>query len=281
MKIIKDINKMQALVKAFKRQGKKIGFVPTMGYFHEGHLSLIRQAKSENDICLISIFVNPLQFGQKEDLKSYPRNFQRDCKLAKNSGVDLLFFPSANQMYSKGFLSEVYVNNLSQVLCGKSRPEHFKGVTTIVAKLFNITLPDIAYFGQKDFQQARIIERMSQDLNFPIEIRVMPIVRETDGLAMSSRNVYLSKQERRHALILYKSLCQAIRIIRQGCRSSAVVISSIKRLISTVKSAKIDYVGIVDTGELKPRTVLSGEIAILLAVKIGHTRLIDNIILRV
>ncbi len=281
MKVIKDIKKMQDLSLRLKKAGKSIGFVPTMGYLHEGHLSLMRQAKLENDICIVSIFVNPLQFAPQEDLKKYPRNFRRDYRLAKDVGVNIIFFPSNDQMYQAPFLSEVYVNGLSEILCGKSRPEHFRGVATVVAKLFNIIFPDRAYFGQKDFQQARIIQQMVKDLDFSVKIKILPIVREPDGLAMSSRNVYLSKQDRQDALVIHKSLKEARSLIRAGCRQVNPVISTIKRLISTVNSAKIDYVEIVDAGSLRRVTKIRGEIAILLAVKINKVRLIDNCIIKI
>jgi pantoate--beta-alanine ligase len=281
MKVIKKVNAMQDYAASLKRQGLSIGFVPTMGYLHEGHISLMRQAKSDNDICLISIFVNPLQFSPQEDFKSYPRDFRRDLRLARNAGVDIVFFPDAREMYAEDFSSEVYVRNFSKILCGLSRPEHFKGVTIVVSKLFNIVLPDIAYFGQKDFQQARIIVKMAEDLNFPIKIRVMPIIREPDGLAMSSRNVNLSSRQRSQALILNRALNEGARLIRDGARSSGRIVSTIKNLISTVKSAKIDYVEIVDADTLKHKKLLGGKIAILLAVKFGKVRLIDNKIIRV
>ncbi len=281
MKIIRKINEMQKHASSLKRQGLSIGFVPTMGYLHEGHISLMRQAKTDNDICAISIFVNPLQFSPREDFKSYPRDIKRDLKLARNAGVDIVFFPDAKEMYDADFLSEVYVSKMSGILCGLSRPEHFKGVTTVVSKLFNIVSPDRAYFGQKDFQQARIIEKMVEDLNFPIRIRVMPIIREPDGLAMSSRNVYLSGRQRLEALILNRALSEGARLIRDGIRQSGRIISTIKNLISTVKSAKIDYVEIVDADTLKRKKLLDGKTVILLAVKFGKVRLIDNKIIKV
>lgn len=272
---------MQSYALGLKRKGLSIGLVPTMGYLHEGHISLMRQAKSDNDICAVSIFVNPLQFSPKEDFKSYPRDLRRDLKLARNAGVDIVFFPHTSQMYGEDFLSEVYVRDLGKILCGLSRPEHFKGVTTVVGKLFNIVLPDTAYFGQKDFQQARIIGKMVSDLNFPVKIKIMPIVREPDGLAMSSRNVYLSRSQRLEAVILNKALNESARLIHEGERSPARVISTIKNLISTVKSAKIDYVEIVDADSLKRKKVIDGKIVILLAVNFGRVRLIDNKIVRV
>lgn len=280
MRVVRDIRQMQAISLEARREAKSIGFVPTMGFLHEGHLSLIRQAKIENDFCIISVFVNPTQFGPEEDFKKYPRNFKRDAKLAKQSGVDIVFHPLATQMYPKGSLSQVNVSGLSEILCGKARLGHFKGVTTVVSKLFNIILPDKAYFGRKDFQQARIIQRMAEELNFPIKIKIMPIIREKDGLAMSSRNFYLSRRQRQDALILYRSLEEARRLIRRGCRRGKIIISTINSLISTAKFAKIDYIQIVDAKNLKPLTFLKGQVAILLAVRIGSIRLIDNIVIK-
>ncbi|MBU2541106.1 MAG: pantoate--beta-alanine ligase [Candidatus Omnitrophica bacterium] len=281
MKVVKYPDRMQAICRRLKAQGKRLGFVPTMGYLHEGHLSLMRQAKAENDICIISIFVNPLQFGPREDFKRYPRDFNRDRKLAKDVGVDFIFFPSQADMYSHNFSSEVNAGKMGEILCGISRPGHFKGVTTVVLKLLNITLADVAYFGQKDFQQARIIQNMVKDLNHPVKIKMLPIIRDEDGLAMSSRNRYLSTRGRSDARVLYRSLIEARRKIGGGCRSSKAIISTIKNLISTVRSARIDYIVIVDVDDSSCMSRLRGEIAILLAVKIGGVRLIDNIIIKI
>jgi pantoate--beta-alanine ligase len=281
MKIIKKVSEMQNFSCKLKAKNLSIGFVPTMGYLHEGHVSLMRQAKLENDFLVISIFVNPLQFAPTEDLKQYPRDFKHDLKIAKDAGVDVIFFPDAKQMYPSRFLTEVYVNDWSKIICGLSRPTHFKGVATVVAKLFNTVLPDVAYFGQKDFQQARIIQKMTSDLNFALTIKIMPIIREFDGLAMSSRNVNLSKTARLDALILNQALEEATMQIHQGERRAKVVSSTIKNLISSVKSAKIDYVEIVDTLDLKRKVVLDGEFVILLAVKIANVRLIDNKIIKI
>lgn len=277
MLIFRNIKRIQEFIIGLKNKGKTIGFVPTMGYLHEGHLSLMRQSKRENDISVISIFVNPIQFGPKEDFGKYPRDFKRDEKLAKLTGVDIIFYPSIEQMYPTGYLSYVEVEKLSNFLCGVSRPGHFRGVTTVVTKLFNIVQPDIAYFGQKDAQQVRIIQKMTQDLNMPIKVKVMSIVRESDGLAMSSRNMYLSSQERKDALILNRALKEARRLIKTGVRDSRTIISTLNYLISTNKTAKIEYIKIVDPQTLTEVKKIEKSVLIVLAVWIGKTRLIDNL----
>lgn len=281
MKLIRSIKHMSEYSKMLKKQGKTIGFVPTMGYLHEGHLSLMRKAKKETDISVISIFVNPTQFGPKEDYRKYPRDFRRDEGLARSVGVDIVFYPTVSQMYPKGFCTYVSVENLTEGLCGKFRPGHFRGVTTVVAKLFDIVKPDIAYFGQKDAQQAIVIKRMTQDLDMPIKIRILPIIREKDGLAMSSRNVYLNKAERKDATILYKALQKAKKMIKYKIRNPAKIITSIKNTIKGIKSKfKIDYISIVDVNSLKDVKQIKGRILIALAVWMGKTRLIDNEIIR-
>ncbi len=280
MKIIRSIRELKTFVKAAQKNNKTIGFVPTMGYLHEGHLSLMRKAKKYCDICVVSIFVNPLQFGPKEDFRKYPREIKRDECLSKEAGVDIIFYPSAKNMYPSGYLTYVEVKGISDVLCGKSRPRHFKGVATVVMKLFNITQPDIAYFGQKDAQQAVIIQKMVRDLNIPLKIKVTPTIRENDGLAMSSRNVYLNSQERRDATILNLALKNAKNLIRKGERSSQVVIANIKKMILLKKTAKIDYVECVDANNLSPLKKPEGRVLIALAVWFGKTRLIDNIIVK-
>lgn len=281
MQIFRSINKLQKSIIGLKKKGKTIGFVPTMGYLHNGHLSLMRQSKKENDISVISIFVNPIQFGPQEDFKKYPRDFSRDEKLAKSVGVDIIFYPSKKQMYPDGYLTYVEVEKLSNLLCAASRPGHFRGVTTVVTKLFNIVQPDIAYFGQKDAQQARIIQKMTQDLNMPMKIKVMPIVRESDGLAMSSRNVYLSTHQRKDALILNRALKEARRLIKAGARDSRIIISSLNYLISAKHTAKIDYVEIVDPDSLTELKKVQKKALIVLAVWIGKTRLIDNTVIKI
>lgn len=280
MKIVRKISKMQAIVKDLKAKGKTIGFVPTMGYLHEGHLSLMRQAKKDCDILVTSIFVNPTQFGPHEDFKSYPRDLKRDENLSKLTGVEIVFYPSVKEMYPEGYLTYVNVKKVSDLLCGVSRPNHFKGVATVVAKLFNIVQPDIAYFGQKDAQQVRIVQQMTKDLNMPIKVKVMPIIREADGLAMSSRNQYLSPGGREDALVLSESLRRAAKMISSGVVSSSLIVSMIKELIKTKKNVKTDYVACVDFYTLKPVNKIKRNTLIAVAVWIGKTRLIDNIIVK-
>jgi pantoate--beta-alanine ligase len=278
MKIVNDPVKAQKIIKELKLKRKSIGFVPTMGALHEGHLSLIRSSCKENDFTVVSIFVNPVQFGPKEDLNKYPRPIKNDLVLCKKAGVDLVFNPMAENIYPQGYKTWVTVDGLSKELCGKSRPVHFRGVTTVVAKLFNIIQPDAAYFGQKDAQQAVIIEKMTQDLNFPVKIQVMPTVRERDGLALSSRNIYLNRQERQDALVLPQVLNLAESVIKSGERNTKKVISLMRRFIAHKSSAKIDYVEIVDYNNLLPVRIISGKCLVALAVWIGKTRLIDNVI---
>lgn len=280
MKIIRSIRQMSNISRSNRMRGKTIGFVPTMGALHEGHLSLMRRAHKENDIVVVSIFVNPTQFGPQEDFKKYPRNLKGDAGLCRKEDVDIIFCPDAKDIYSENYKTYVEVCDLSNVLCGKSRPGHFRGVATVVTKLFNIVQPDIAYFGQKDAQQAIIIKRMTEDLNIPVKIKVMPIVREKDGLAMSSRNVYLNAQERRDALVLSQSLALAKNLIQNGLRDPNRIISRLKQFIQKKKSAKIDYIAIVDQDNLKPVRKISGNCLIALAVWIGKTRLIDNTVIR-
>jgi pantoate--beta-alanine ligase len=279
MKIIRSIKNMQRIVRDLKRDGKLVGFVPTMGALHNGHLSLIKQAAEENDFLIVSIFVNPTQFGPGEDFRRYPRTIKTDALLCKEEGVDIIFYPDANQIYPKGYKTYVALEGLSNILCGKFRPGHFKGVATIVIKLFNIIQPDIAYFGQKDAQQAVIIQQMVRDFNLPIKIKVMPIVREPDGLAMSSRNSYLSFKERADAAVLYKALGKAKAMIRQGIINPSRIILAMRKIILKKKTTRIQYIKIVDLNELKPVKRIQGKVLIALAVWIGRTRLIDNIII--
>lgn len=278
MRIIHNIKNMFAYSKNVHREGKAIGFVPTMGALHEGHLSLIRQAHKENDIVVVSIFVNPIQFGPKEDLKKYPKDIERDARLCKSEGIDIIFCPDAKDIYPVNFRTYVTVEDLSDALCGGFRPGHFKGVTTVVTKLFNILNPDIAYFGQKDAQQAIIIKRMAGDLNMPLQIKVMPTVREQDGLAMSSRNAYLNKKERLDAAVLYQALTLAKNLIRLGNTGPKSIVRQMRGLINKKKSAKIQYISIVDSNNLKPVNKIKNKVLIALSVRIGRTRLIDNII---
>lgn len=272
---------MRKFVMNEKARGKKIGFVPTMGYLHEGHLSLLRRAKKENDIVVMSIFVNPAQFGPREDYKRYPRDFKRDSRLAKKEGVNAIFYPAVTDMYLAGHSTYINVEDMSDVLCGRSRPGHFKGVATVVSKLANIVPADNAYLGQKDAQQAVIVKKMVRDLNIPIDIKVVHTVREKDGLAMSSRNVYLTKSERREAPAIFTSLVVAKKMIKRGERESRKIIKAIRDFMAKHSSAKIDYVAIVDTKNLKDVKRIKGEVLIAIAAYFGKTRLIDNIIMRV
>ena len=278
MKIIRSRSEMSKTSQALKKRGRAIGFVPTMGALHQGHISLVKQARQDTDIVVMSIFVNPLQFGPQEDFKKYPRDLKGDCKLAKAAGVDLLFHPDRREMYPEGASTCVRVEGLSDCLCGRFRPLHFRGVATVVTKLFNIVRPDIAYFGQKDAQQAVIIKQLAKDLNIPVKIKVLPTIREKDGLALSSRNAYLNKQERRDALVLFQALNLAKRLIKQGKRNSRYIINNIKKIINKKKTAKIDYIEIVDPNNLKSLGFIRGKVLIALAVWIGKTRLIDNVI---
>jgi len=270
---------MQRIVQDLRRRKKTIGFVPTMGALHTGHLSLIKQACKENDIVIVSIFVNPAQFGSGEDFRRYPRNLKVDALLCRNEGVDFIFYPDAADVYPKGYKTYVIVEQLSDVLCGKFRPGHFKGVATIVTKLFNIVQPDIAYFGQKDAQQAVIIQQMVKDLNMSLKIKVLPIIREPDGLAMSSRNAYLSEQERKDAAVLHQALRKAQDLIKRGTTNPSKIILAMRRIIRRKESARIQYIEIVDPDELKPVKKIKDRVLIALAVYVGKTRLIDNLII--
>ena len=281
MKIIRNVSLMTRSALAQKTAGRSVGFVPTMGALHEGHLSLIRQARRDNDIVIVSIFVNPVQFGPKEDLKKYPRPIKKDISLCRKAGVDILFNPQPGEMYPEGFKSYVTVEGLSSLLCGKTRPGHFRGVVTVVLKLFNITQPDTAYFGQKDFQQSAIIKRMASDLNLSVKVKVMPIVREETGLALSSRNIYLNKEERKAALVIPRALSLANILIKGGLRDSSRLVSRIKMVIEKEKKANIDYVAVVEGEGLAPVKKISGKCVIALAVWIGKTRLIDNMAVRI
>jgi pantoate--beta-alanine ligase len=281
MKIIKTVMEMRAALKCFRDEGNIIGFVPTMGYLHQGHLSLIRSARKSSDIVVTSIFVNPTQFGPQEDLDRYPRNLKQDAELAEQEGVDYIFNPDVSEMYPEGYKTYVFVEELSDKMCGASRLGHFRGVTTIVLKLFNIIQPQLAYFGQKDAQQAIIVRRMVEDLNLDIKIEVEPIVREADGLAMSSRNAYLNSEERKAALVLYRSLKLAEKLIKQGERDSSAIEHEMRKIINQEPLAKIDYIAIVDNRNLQELDIIKKEVLIALAVHIGKTRLIDNIVIQV
>jgi pantoate--beta-alanine ligase len=281
MDIIRTVKEMQQRAEELRLAGRRIGFVPTMGYLHEGHLSLLNLARKHSDITVMSIFVNPTQFGPNEDYDRYPRDFARDERLARERGCDILFYPSVHEMYPKPYRTYVSVEEITDVLCGASRPGHFRGVATVVTKLFNIVKPHVAVFGQKDAQQAIVIKQMVRDLNMDVEILVAPIVREPDGLAMSSRNTYLNEKERQDALVLYRSLKKAEELIRQGERDASRIKQEMETMIRSADTAKIDYVEIVDTTNLKSLDTLKGEVLIALAVWIGKTRLIDNTIVKV
>jgi pantoate--beta-alanine ligase len=281
MKIAKTIEQIRKIVSQAGLAGKKIGLVPTMGALHEGHLSLIKAAKKQTDFVVVSIFVNPAQFGPGEDLAKYPRPFDADIKACKNSGVDVVFAPSDKEMYPQKNLTWANVEKLSEPLCGKSRLGHFRGVATVCAKLFNIVQPDIAFFGQKDAQQVVVIQRMVADLNMPLRIVVCPTVREKDGLAMSSRNKYLNSKERKDAALLYAALQEAEILIGMGMRKSGELIKEMKKILKISKRIKIEYISIVDSQTLDELDRIKGKVLVALAAKIGSTRLIDNIILDV
>lgn len=276
VKIVKTVKEVKDFVNQAEKEGKSVGFVPTMGYLHNGHRSLIHRARKENDVVVVSIFVNPKQFGPNEDLASYPRDLNRDAALCDEEGVDLIFNPEPEEMYGEHFYSYAGVNVLSEKLCGKTRPIHFQGVCTVVLKLFNIVKPDRAYFGQKDAQQLAIIKRMVLDLNLDIDIKGCPIVREEDGLAMSSRNTYLNEKERKAALILSQSLQLAKIKAAGGDRDLAEILREMRTLIEMEPLAKIDYLEAVDITTVQPVTELTDNTMIAMAVYIGKTRLIDN-----
>lgn len=276
MRIVESIKDVRATVKEWKAKGLKVGFVPTMGYLHEGHESLIRKASEENDRVVVSIFVNPIQFGPKEDLSTYPRDLERDSKVCESAGADIIFHPENEEMYFKDFSTFVDMNGLTDGLCGKSRPTHFRGVCTVVTKLFNIVAPDRAYFGEKDAQQLAVIKRMVRDLNIDIEIIGCPIVKEKDGLAKSSRNTYLSVEERNAATILNKSLTLAKEKIQAGERDSEVIIKLIQEVINSEKLARIDYIEVVDSLSMEKVERIEKSVLVAIAVFIGKTRLIDN-----
>jgi pantoate--beta-alanine ligase len=281
MELITKINKLKAVIRKTRGAGGTLGFVPTMGALHEGHLSLVRKARDTADTVLVSIFVNPIQFGRGEDFDRYPRNLSHDVELLTRVGVDYVFAPSPEEFYPKDFNTFVEVEELSNVLCGQNRPGHFRGVATVVAKLFTIVEPDFAFFGQKDAQQAIVIRTMARDLDFQVDVRVCPIVREADGLAMSSRNVYLSPEQRRAAPVLYRSLCLAASLILDGERQTGLIRRAALDLIGAEPQARAEYFEIVSSRDLQPLSDLHGEALIALAVRIGDIRLIDNLLVDV
>ena len=276
MEIITDPKEMQQRMLAAKRAGQRIAFVPTMGYLHAGHLSLLQEGRKRGDLLVLSIFVNPTQFGPNEDLSSYPRSLESDCALARAAGTDLVFAPDAASLYPADASTWVNVEGLTEVLCGASRPGHFRGVTTVVAKLFNLVQPDVALFGCKDFQQLAVIKRMVRDLDLPVEIVGMPIVREADGLALSSRNVYLSPGQRQQALVLSRTLATARQLVAGGERDAGAVLEVVQSLVSGMPEARIDYLQICHQGTLQEQASIDSDSILLLAVFIGKTRLIDN-----
>lgn len=274
MRVINSIEE----IKKIKKGNVSIGFVPTMGYLHEGHISLIKKAKEENDIVITSIFVNPTQFGPNEDFEKYPRDEKRDLQKCEENGCDIVFLPQVDEIYPDSFLTFVQVEELGKGLCGKSRPTHFRGVTTVLTKLFNIVKPDRAYFGQKDAQQLVIVRKMVEDLNMDVQIIGCPIVRETDGLAISSRNTYLSPEERNDALFLNKSLKLAKNLIENGEKNISIIKNEMEKTILSGNNNTIDYIEFVDTKTLNPVPEIKDKVLIAIAVKTGNTRLIDNIV---
>jgi len=280
LEVVSTVDAARAAIRAARRQGQLIGVVPTMGALHEGHLSLIRRARAECGYVVVTLFVNPTQFGPAEDLSRYPRPFEADCELSAGAGADLMFAPPVEEVYPEGFATYVNVEGLTQGLCGGSRPTHFRGVTTVVSKLFNMLQPDRAYFGEKDYQQLQVIRRMTRDLDFPIEIVPCPIVREPDGLAMSSRNRYLSPEERRSALSLSRALAAARESFTTGERKAAALVAAAREVFEAVPQVRIDYVELVDAESLEPLDRLERPAVLAVAAFLGKTRLIDNTVLR-
>lgn len=280
MRLLRTIKEIKEVVRELKSQGKIIGFVPTMGYLHEGHLGLVRESIRKADSTVVSIFVNPTQFDPREDFKEYPRDLKRDSEILEKEGVDFLFVPDADEIYPDGYKTYVEVYDLQDRLCGCKRKGHFRGVCTVVLKLFNIVHPDVSFFGQKDAQQAIILKRMVKDLDLDVKIEVLPIVREKDGLALSSRNTYLNPEERKAALSLSKSLREARMKIEKGERDSENIIQRMREILGEEPLAELDYIEIVEMNELNPITRVEKEALIALAVFIGKVRLIDNIIIQ-
>ncbi len=276
MDLVESVSRMMDLSRHWRQEGKTIGFVPTMGYLHEGHLSLVRQARRENDVVVVSIFVNPTQFGPGEDFERYPRDLKRDMGLLEPIGVETVFVPSVEDMYPPGYRTYVEVEDITTRLCGASRPGHFRGVTTVCCKLFNIVRPHRAYFGKKDFQQYVVLRTMVADLNMDLEIVPMPIVREPGGLAMSSRNTYLNQEERKAALCLSRSLKRAQELFAQGERRARVIREEVEKMIRAEPLANIDYVEVVDPDTFLPVEEVEKGTLVALAVKVGPARLIDN-----
>lgn len=278
MKVVHTINETREIIKNWRKEGLTVGLVPTMGFLHEGHKSLITRAVKENDKVVVSVFVNPIQFGANEDLSVYPRDIDKDFALCQDAGADFIFNPSPEEMYFGNFSTYVDAGDVTKELCGKSRPIHFRGVCTVVTKLLNIVKPDRAYFGQKDAQQLAIVKRMVRDLNVDVEIIGCPIIREEDGLAKSSRNVYLNEEERKAAVILHKALTKGEEMFKAGEKDSSVIIKAVSDIINTEKLAKIDYVDVVSFPEIEHIEKMDRPALVAVAVYIGKTRLIDNFI---
>ena len=278
MEVVKIIEAVRKLVKTARSEGKTIGFVPTMGALHTGHISLIDAAADKCDFVVVSIFVNPTQFAPSEDFNQYPRPLDKDLEICKKKDVNVVFAPTTNQMYSSDNLTWVNVEKLTSTLCGQSRPSFFRGVATVCTKLFNIVLPDFAFFGQKDAQQAAVIKRMVSDLNMPLEIVVCPTVRQSNGLAVSSRNDYLTRQQKKDATYIYKSLQQCQQMIDAGIKDTKKIIEEMQKILKQISAIEIDYISIVDSETMQPIDNISGKVLTAVAVKIGSTRLIDNIL---
>jgi pantoate--beta-alanine ligase len=279
MKVAKTIESVRHLVKNARKAGGKVGFVPTMGALHTGHISLIETAKKKCDFVVVSIFVNPTQFGPGEDFNRYPRPIKADLNICKKAGVDVVFVPSVRQMYPAENFTWVAVEKLTEPLCGRFRPGHFRGVTTVCAKLFNIVAPDVAYFGQKDAQQAIVIKRMVADLNMPLKIVVCPTIREPNGLALSSRNQYLTERQKKDAANIYKSLRTCRNLIDAGTTNTRQIIAEMQKILQRIPSAEIEYISIVDADTLESIDKIAGQVLAAVAVRIGTTRLIDNILI--
>ncbi|MGR6337358.1 pantoate--beta-alanine ligase [Priestia megaterium] len=281
MKVITTIKDMQQEMKKEKQLGRSIGFVPTMGYLHEGHATLLGAARTENEVVALSIFVNPTQFGPNEDFDTYPRDFERDERVAKEANVDYLFYPSVEEMYKSSHSVAITVTDRVDVLCGQKRPGHFDGVATVLTKLFHIVTPDRAYFGKKDAQQVAVVDSLIEDFNFPVELRAVDTVREADGLAKSSRNVYLADKEREEAPVLFKSLQSALQLLESGEKHVEIIKQTIRKEIEQYTSGKVDYIEVYTYPELKPIKQAAGKIIIALAVQFSKARLIDNVIVEV
>ncbi len=277
MRIVRSVAEMKAVSREHRARGEQIGLVPTMGFLHEGHLSLVRECRAKSDVTVVSIFVNPAQFGPKEDLGSYPRDLEGDAGRLEKEGVDYVFHPEPSDMYPEGYRTYVAVEELEERLCGRSRPGHFRGVCTVVLKLFNIVRPDVAFFGWKDAQQVIILKKMAADLDLDVRIEALPLVRDADGLALSSRNSYLSTEERKAAIVLSRSLAEARRMVEAGERDANVILGGIRKAVAGEPLARLDYVELVDLANLRPLARLDGEALLAMAVFIGRTRLIDNV----